>query len=143
IGTVDDDESDDETIIDEPIVGLDESFDEQNLKREFDDWKPEDMEFSGTTSEEGFHFPRDDIEDLNIETMTPVSVVELLFDASIFAYLQQQMSAYALQQNRTDPEFTIDEIKSAFGILIVSGLVPVPTRRHSWSSEECYYNQHV
>ena len=62
------------------------------LKRVFDDWKPQDLDTSAIPSEEGIQFPRDDIDDLQLDRMTPISVFELFFNNQIFTYLQNQMN---------------------------------------------------
>ena len=50
------------------------------------------------------------------------------------------MSVYAKQQNRSYPDFTINELKTAFGILIASGLAPTSNRRDYWSTEKLLNN---
>lgn len=135
-----DNESDDETVIVGEFDGDTSDTDLTQLKRVFTDWQPVDLDTSSVPTEDGIQFPQDHIEDLDIATMTPVSIFELFFDESIFLYLQKQMSVYAKQQNRSYPDFTINELKTAFGILIASGLAPTSNRRDYWSTEKLLNN---
>lgn len=53
--------------------------------------------------------------------MTPAELLELFFDEDIYSLILNESSSYAAFKNCPDPKITIEELKCAFAILIVSG----------------------
>lgn len=66
---------------------------------------------------------------------SPVQMFELFWSNDIFEYLLNESAKYALFKNNQDPKFTIDELKCAMGIFILSGYNQKPGKRFYWDSQ--------
>ena len=63
---------------------------------------------------------------------SPVQLFELFFDEEAYNLIVQQTLLYAHGKGENQFTLTLSKIKVVFGILSVSGLVPVPCRRMFW-----------
>lgn len=74
---------------------------------------------------------------------TPVELFELFFDDDMWNLLVDQTIVYATLQGETDFLVSKDEMKVFLGILIVSGIVPVSSRRMFWRNSSVTRNEAV
>lgn len=134
IGVSDDEDDSQEELSEDDFV--------KKLKKTvYNDWTATDLDCSHVSSTDTDCFPKDNFDELNVSSMTPVSVFELFFDDKLFHHLKEQIHLYANQMHRNVPTFSVQELKACFGILIVSGFSPVPDRGHYWSNDKSIRNQ--
>ncbi|KAI2802377.1 hypothetical protein BLOT_009824 [Blomia tropicalis] len=110
---------------------------EEMKKRVYNDWAKLDLNTSSVPKE--YCFPND-ISDLNVDYMTPVSAFELFFDEKVLEHLQKQINIYSKQCQKHVPSFTLEELKVCFGVLIISGYCPVKGRSLYWSNDQSTRN---
>ena len=60
---------------------------------------------------------------------SPLQMFELFWTNDIFEYLLTESTKYASFKNNQDPKFTIEELKCAIGIFILSGYNEKPGKR--------------
>lgn len=141
IGTlvIDDEDDDEDEEEDQSLVT--DNFLRELKSRIYTDWRKSDPARPATE----VVFPNEDHQLLfdELGQMTPVHTFELFFDNDIFQLLQFEMTRYAIRSGRSIPEFTVEEIKKCFGVLILSGYVPVPDRGDMWSNDNDLRNQLV
>ncbi|XP_068231969.1 piggyBac transposable element-derived protein 3-like [Palaemon carinicauda] len=74
---------------------------------------------------------------------TPSELFELFFDDDMWNMLVDQTTIYATLKGETDFLVTKGEMKVFIGILIVSGIVPVSSRRMFWRNSSVTRNETV
>ena len=74
---------------------------------------------------------------------SPTELFELFFDQEMFEFIVQQSKLYCAYKNWPDINVTKEEIKVFFGILIVSGYNPMPSKASFWSSSPDLRNEDV
>ncbi|MPC48711.1 PiggyBac transposable element-derived protein 2 [Portunus trituberculatus] len=88
---------------------------------------------------------KSDDDEPHTETARPPSKKnsELYFDEELFEFIVQQSQLYCVYKNWPDINVTKEEIKVFFGILIVSGYNPMPSKASFWSSSPDLRNEAV
>lgn len=73
---------------------------------------------------------------------TPAEIFFKLFDESIFNMILQYTNLYASRKNKSG-NINLQELKSFFGILLLSGYVELPRRRMYWENSRDTHNEVV
>lgn len=83
----------------------------------------------------------------DVAALSPVELFELNFDNEMYEFIVTESNKY---QTKQDPEnshkvspLTVGDIKAYMGILITSGLCPIPSTRLYWSSSRPFYNKQI
>lgn len=72
--------------------------------------------------------------------MNPVELFELYFDDETFNLIDNETNNYASQKN-VNLEVTVQEMRCAFGVLLLSGTVRHPRRAMYWDTPDADENQ--
>ncbi len=75
--------------------------------------------------------------------LSPVDFFELFFDDDVLELMVEQSIVYAIFKGEHNYIVTKEEMKVFLGILIVSGFVPVPSRRMFWETSTLTRNEAV
>jgi hypothetical protein len=68
--------------------------------------------------------------------MTPSSMFEFFWDDEVISFVTEMTNLYALQKGRMNFHVTNEEVRGVFAILLLSGYVPLPSRRMYWDSND-------
>lgn len=79
------------------------------------------------------NFPKSDFSKYG--TLSPVQLFELFFTNDLFDFLLLESTKYASFKNNPDPKITIQELRCAIAILILSGYNEKPGKRYYWDSQ--------
>ena len=74
---------------------------------------------------------------------SPAQLVELFFDEEAYDLILQQTILYAHSKGEVNFTLTVHEIKVVLGIILVSGIVPVPCRRMFRKNSSITRNENV
>lgn len=75
--------------------------------------------------------------------LSPVELFELFFDEEIWNLIVDQSIVYANFKGEASCTVTKEELKVFLGILVVPGIVPVPSRRSFWRNSPITRNEAV
>lgn len=67
--------------------------------------------------------------------MSPAEMFNLFFDEDVFQFLVDESNNYATYQNCANPNITIEEMRCAIAILILSGYNILPEKKYYWDTE--------
>lgn len=70
------------------------------------------------------------------QNMSPLELFYLFFDEEFWVHIMSETKKYALFKNCADPDIKLQEMKSCFGILILSGYHSLSSRRFYWDQKE-------
>lgn len=71
-----------------------------------------------------------------LKNQNPLQIFEKIFDDEVFTMILQYTQTYATQKNNHDFKVTIGELKTFFGILLLTGYHTLPRERLYWSLDE-------
>lgn len=76
-------------------------------------------------------------------SMSCVEIFELFFSDELLHNIITESANYALFKNSADPQFSIEEMKVFIGILILSGINVLPTKRSYWENSKDMKNEMI
>lgn len=71
-----------------------------------------------------------------LKNQNPVIIFEKLFDQEVLTMIGHYTQTYAAQKNMHDFKVSVDELKTFFGILLLTGYHSLPRERLYWSLDE-------
>lgn len=71
-----------------------------------------------------------------MRNQNPLQIFEKVFDEEVFAMIVQYSQTYAAQKNKHDFKVSVDELKTFFGILLLTGYHSLPRERLYWCLDE-------
>lgn len=101
--------------------------------------KPKKTRFDQADLESSLHeFPQGDYS--KYKSMTCVELFELFFSNDLLEMIITETRNYALFKNSSDPQVTLEELKVFLGILLLSGINVLPSKRHYWENSKDVQN---
>ena len=73
----------------------------------------------------------------------PVAIFDLILDEGIFTAIATKSNQYGLKEFGLQPNITPEEVRTFFGILLLSGVSQVTDYRMYWSNSELTENKMI
>ena len=75
--------------------------------------------------------------------LLPVAIFDLILDEGIFTAIATKSNEYGLKEFGLQPNITPEEVRTFFGILLLSGVSQVTDYRMYWSNSELTENKMI
>ena len=72
--------------------------------------------------------------------MTPAYIFDLFFDEDVVDFMVTMTNLYAMQRGKPTFFVTADEMRGVLAILLISGYMPLPSRRMFWENTDDVHN---
>ena len=117
------------------------NFDNDNDSTENEEYSPPSWQKNVILSTNDVIFPEANYG--RYRDFSPVELFELFFDNEIISLIVDQTRKYAQSKGETKFFITPEEVKVFLGVLVVSGICPIPSRRMYWRNSTVTRNYAV